>query len=86
LDAAGVFEDARHDAVGELEGAAGGGAIHAGLAARAHGFEEGAQLGAQWFFWLRRQFFKVHLRLGFMREADSGLDANAQDILAREIE
>jgi hypothetical protein len=38
LDAAGVFEDARHDAVGEIEGAACGGAVHAGLAARADRF------------------------------------------------
>src|SRR5271155_3462335 len=84
LDAARVFEDARHHAVGKLECAARGAAIDARLAARAHGFEEGAQLGAQRLLGLGWHFFKINARLGFVSEAGAGLDAHAQHVLARE--
>ena len=68
LDAARVFEDARHHAVGEFEGAARGGAIDARLAARAHGFEKGAELGTQRLFGLGWQFFEIDARLA-LRES-----------------
>ena len=42
---AGVFEDARHDAVGKFESAAACGTIHDRLRARTDGLEERAELG-----------------------------------------
>ena len=72
---AGVFEDARHHAVGKFESAAAGGAVNDRRRARADGFEEGAKLGAKRFFgrggnffegdfWLRVVCFRADCRSG----------------------
>ena len=90
---AGVFEDARHDAVGKFESAATSGAIDDRLRARADGFEEGAKLGAQGFFGRGGNFFECDFRLRVCFRASCGrgfrgacFDANAKNVLAREIE
>jgi hypothetical protein len=64
LDVAGVFEDARHHAVGEFESAAAGGAINGRLRARADGFEERAKLGAKRFLGRGGNFFECDFWLG----------------------
>ena len=91
---AGVFEDARHDAVGKFESAAACGAIDDRLLTHANGFEEGAKLGAKRFFGRGGNFFEsdFRLRVVFLRIRRrcsvriACFHANAENILAREIE
>ena len=91
---AGVFEDARHDAVGKFEGAAACCAVNNRLLALADGFEEGAKFGAKRFFerggdflesdfWLRVVFFRACCGSAFR---SARFYANAKNVLAREIE
>ncbi len=91
---AGVFEDARHDAVGKFESAAACCPVNDWLRACADGFEERAKLGAKRFFGRGGNFFESDFRLRvicFRACCGSGFrvacfDANAENVLAREIE
>ena len=89
-----MFEDARHDAVGEFESAAACGAIDDRLLTHANGFEEGAKLGAKRFFGRGGNFFESDFRLCVVFFRACGrrgfrvacFHANTENILAREIE
>ena len=91
---AGVFEDARHDAVGKFESAAACCAVDDRLCACSDGFKERAQLGAKRFFGRGGNFFEsdFRLRVVFFRACCGSslraacFHANAENVLAREIE
>jgi len=91
---AGVFEDARHDAVGKFESAAAGGTVDDRLCARADRFEERAQFGAERFFGRGGNFLESDFRLRVIccrASCGSGfrgacIYADAKNVLAGEIE
>ena len=76
-----MIQDARHDPVRQLQGAASGACIDNGSRTIAHGLHKSPQLGCQRLFRPRGDRFEIELRLG-SRLADT----NAQRILARIIE
>jgi hypothetical protein len=81
LDALGVREDACNDAVGQFQGAASSGTVHDWNFAGADAIEEGAELGTQRLFGRSGNFFEANFR-----KRAAGLNADTQNVLAREIE